>query len=325
MTRHMHIAGVMVATAVASLPGPALGQGTSADRPIRMVVAVSPGGATDMIGRMIAARLSERVQRRVVVDNRPGPSQMVGGDIVAKSTPDGNTLLMASSGIATINHLYSKVPFDAIRDFAPVAFVATSPYIMVVHPSLPVASIRELIDYSKANPGKLSYSGGTPGTAQHLGGELFKKMTGADMLYIMYKGTGAVMPDLLGGRLQVAVENIVITVPHIRRGALRGLAVTSAKRSAVIPELPTVAESGVPGFQTTGWFGIFAAARTPPAVVAKLNADIAAIMTMPEVVDRLSTAGAEAVSGPPDDLRRLLASESAVWGKVIREAGLHVQ
>jgi len=196
---------------------------------------------------------------------------------------------------------------------------------MVVHPSLPVNSVRELVAYSKANPGKLSYSGGSPGTAQHLGGELFKRMTGTDMLYIMYKGTGAVMPDILGGRLQVAIENIVITVPHIRRGALRGLAVTSPQRSSVIPELPSVSEAGVAGFQAIGWFGVFAAARTPHATVAKLNAEIAAIMLLPDVTEKLTSSGAEPVSGPPDDLRKLLASESAVWGKVIREAGLRVQ
>jgi tripartite-type tricarboxylate transporter receptor subunit TctC len=308
--------------ALATVHSPA--QGIS-DRPMRMVVAVTAGGTTDIMGRLVATKLTERLGKRVIVENRPGPSQMIGADIVAKSAPDGHTLIMASSGIATINHLYSNVPFDAIKDFAPIAFIATSPYIVVVHPSLPVNNIRELIDHSKANPGKLSYSGGSPGTSQHLGGELLKRMTGMDMLYIMYKGTAAVMPDIIGGRLQVALENIVVTVPHIQRGALRGLGVTSLKRSSVIPEMPTVAEAGVPGYQVIGWFGVFAAARTPQPIVQKLNAEIAAIMKLPDVAERLVTSGAEPVSGPPNELRDLLARESAVWGKLIRESGLRIQ
>ncbi len=313
-----------LAACLAGLPATALSQDFS-ERPVRLIVGVQPGGATDTIGRIIAARLTDRINQRVVVENRPGPSQMVGLEIVAKAPPDGYTLFMSSSGISTINALYPKAPFDAATDFEPIAFVATSPYILVVHPTLPVNTVAEFIDYGRKNPGKLSYSGGTPGTAQHLGGELFKRSTGVDMLYIMYKGTGALMPDLLGGRLQAAFENVLIVIPHIRRGALRGLGVTSLQRSPAIPELPTIAESGVPGFQATGWFGVFAPARTPQPIVKRLNAEIQAIMKTPEVADRLTAAGAEAVSAPPEELRSLLHREIAVWHKVIREAGIRVQ
>ena len=244
---------------------------------------------------------------------------------MAKSQADGYTLLMSSSTHATISSLYSNVPFDPVKDFEPIAFIGTTPYVMVVHPSLPVKSVSELIEYAKARPGKLSYAGSTPGTAQHLGWELFKRTTGTDMLYVPYKGTGALMPDLLSGRLQAAIDNVLVMVPHIKSGALRGIGVTSAKRSPAIPELPTIAEAGVPGFQAVGWFGVFAAAKTPQPIVTKLNAEIAAIMKQSDVYDRLLAQGAEPVSGSPDDLRKLLAREIAIWSKVIREAGVKIE
>ena len=294
-------------------------------RPIRMIVGLPPGGSTDIMARIVAARLSERVGQQVVVDNRPGASGMIGIDLVVKSQPDGYTLLMSGGSIGTINSLYAKAPFDVAKDLAPIAFVATSPYVLVVQPSLPIRTVAELIDYARANPARLNYAGSTPGSLQHLSGELLKRSAGIDMLYVPYKGTGAVMPDLLGGRLHVAFDNVLIMVPHIRSGALRGLAVTSAQRSAVVPELPTIAESGVAGFQAVGWFGVFATAKTPGAIVAKLNATIAAFMKEPETRERLLAQGAEPRSGPPDDLRRYLAREIEVWGKVVRESRLKVE
>lgn len=311
-----------IATAGLALAGsPAAAQGYP-KRPIRMVVGVVPGGATDMLARIVGAKLSERFSQQVVIDNRPGPSSIVGSEIVARAAADGHTLLMSSSGLSIVGRLYKKVPFDPIRDFDPIAFVATTPYVFVVHPTLPVKTMSGLIDYAKAQPGKLTYAASTPGTTQHLGAELFQKIAGINMLYIPYKGSGAVLPDLLSGRLQVGIDNVLVVMQHVRRGAMRGLAVTSLKRSQVFPELPTVSEAAVPDFEAIGWFGVFSPARTPPEVIKQLNAEIAAIMQLPDVNKRLVDQGAEPVSAPPDELKKLLAREIAKWSKVIREVGI---
>jgi tripartite-type tricarboxylate transporter receptor subunit TctC len=291
-------------------------------RPIRMIVGLPPGGSTDIMGRLIAAKLGERFGQQVVFDNRPGASGIIGADLVAKSQPDGYTLLMAGGSFGTISSLYAKAPFDTARDFAPVALFATSPYIFVVHPSVPVNTMPEFFAYAKARPGQLNFAGSTPGSVQRLAGELLKRMTGIDMLYVPYKGTGLLLPDLLGGRLQAAIDNVLVVVPYMKSGALRGLAVTTLKRSATVPELPTIAESGAPGFQASGWFGVLAATGTPAPIVNKLNAEINAAMQQAEVRDRLLAQGAEPLTGPPDALRKLLAREREVWGKVIREAGI---
>jgi tripartite-type tricarboxylate transporter receptor subunit TctC len=291
---------------------------------IHMIVGFPPGGTTDVIGRLVAAKLSDRLGQQVVVENRPGASGMIGADAVAKAAPDGYTLLMSSSTHATYTSLYSKVPFDPVRDFEPVSFVGTTPYVMVVHPSLPVQSVADLVRYAKAHPGQLNYAASTPGTAQHLAWELFKRSTGTDLIYIPYKGTGALMPDLLSGRLQAAIDNVAVMTQHVRNGALRGIAVTSPKRSPVLPELPTVAESGVPGFQAIGWFGVFAPAGTPEPVIRTLSDKIASVLKQPDMLERMVELGAEAASGGQDDLRKLLANEMQVWGKVIREAGVKI-
>ena len=291
-------------------------------RPLRMIVGLPAGGSTDIMGRLVAAKLSERFGQQVVFDNRPGASGIIGADIVAKSQPDGYTLLMAGGSFGIISSLYPKVPFDTAKDFTPIALFATSPYVFVVHPSVPAASMQEFIAYAKARPGQLNFAGSTPGSVQRLSGELLKRMTGIDMLYVPYKGTGVLMPDLLGGRLQAAIDNVLVVVPYMKSGQLRGLAVTSAKRSVVVPELPTIGESGAPGFQSSGWFGVLAPAGTPAPVVKRLNAEISQAMQQPDVRERLLAQGAEPLSGPPDELKKLLAREREVWGKVIREAGV---
>ena len=291
-------------------------------RPVRLVVAVAAGGSTDIMGRVIAAKLGERIGQQVVVDNRPGGSSIIGADIVAKAQPDGHTLLMASASFGTVSSLFAKLPFDMDRDFAPVSLLATSPYVLVVQPSLPIKSVADLISYGKANPGKLNFAGSTPGSLQRLAGELLKRTAGFDMIYVPYKGTGQLMPDLLGGRLHVAIDNVLILTPYIRSNTLRGIGVTSAKRSALFPELPTIAENGLPGFHAVGWFGIFATGRTPQPVVDKLNTALVAIMKEPDMRDRLIAQGAEPLGGSPAELRQYLAGEITKWGKVIREAGI---
>ena len=291
-------------------------------RPIRMIVGLPPGGSTDIMGRLVAAKLNERFGQQVVFDNRPGASGIIAADIVAKSLPDGYTLLMAGGSFGTISSLFAHAPFDTAKDFAPVSLFATSPYLFVVHPGVPVKSMNEFIDYAKARPGQINFAGSTPASVQRLAGELLKRMTGIDMLYVPYKGTGALIPDLLGGRLNAAIDNVLVLVPHIKSGALRGLAVTTAIRSDVVPELPTIAESGASGFQASGWFGILAAARTPPAIVKTLNDAINAAMLQPETRARLLAQGAEPLTGSPGDLAKLLAREREVWGKLIREANI---
>ena len=256
------------------------------------------------------------------MDNRAGASGIIGAELVAKSQPDGYTLMMAGGSFGTISSLYTKLSFDTTRDFAPIALFATSPYVFVVHPSLPVNSMQEFFAYAKARPGQINFAGSTPGSVQRLSGELLKRTVGFDMLYVPYKGTGVLLPDLIGGRLQAAIDNVLVVVPYMKSGALRGLAVTSAKRSVVVPELPTIAESGAPGFQSGGWFGVLGAAGTPPAIIKKLNAEISSVMQQADVRDRLLAQGAEPLWGPPDELKKLLARERELWSKVIREAGI---
>jgi len=299
-----------------------VGAQTYPQRPVRMVVAVVAGGSTDIMARLVGAKLGERIGQQVVIDNRPGGSSIIGSDIVAKAQPDGHTLLMASGSFGTISSLFKKLPFDIEKDLAPVCFIGTSPYVLVVQPTLPIKTVADLISYGKANPGKLNYAGSTPGSLQRLAGELLKRTAGFDMTYVPYKGTGQLMPDLLGGRLHVAFDNVLILTPYIRSNTLRGIGVTSAKRSVLFPELPTIGEAGVPGFHAVGWFGVFSTGKTPAAVVDKLNTALVAVMKEPDMRDRLIAQGAEPLGGSPEDLRKYLAGEISKWGKVIREAGI---
>ena len=294
-------------------------------RPIRLIVGMPPGGTTDIVARLVAARLGDRLGRPVVVDNRPGASGIIGIQLVVNSQPDGHTLLIAGSSITAIGSLYSKVPFDVAKDLVPVAFVATSAYVLVVHPSVPTPTLRDFLAYAKARPEGLHFAGSSPGTIQHLSGEMLKRMTGINLLYVPYKGTGAVMPDLIAGRVPVAFENVVTMRPHVLGGTLRGLGVTSVSRSAVLPDVPTIAESGVTGFQASGRFTIFAHARTPAPIVERLNNEVWGFIKEPEIRDRLIAQGAEPMNAKPAELKTAVAAEIAQWGKVIREAGLKIE
>jgi tripartite-type tricarboxylate transporter receptor subunit TctC len=293
-------------------------------RPVRMLVGLPAGGSTDVMARVVSAKLSERIGQPVVVDNRAGASGIIAIQTVVSSQPDGHTLIMAAGSWGTISALF-KLPFDLQKDLAPIAFIGTSPYLLVSQPALPVKTVSDLVAYGKANPGKLTFAGSTPGSLQRLAGELLKRNAGFEMLYVPYKGTGAVMPDLLGGRLDLAIDNVLVLAPYVRKGQLRALGVTSLKRSVVYPELPTLAESGMPGFHAVGWFGVFGAAKTPPAIVNRLNGEILALMKEPETRDRLLAQGAEPQPGTPEDLRKHLAGEIEKWGRVIKEAGIKAE
>jgi tripartite-type tricarboxylate transporter receptor subunit TctC len=297
-------------------------------RPIRLIVGFTPGGATDLVGRLVAEKLTERFGQQVVIDNRPGASGIIAARLVASAQPDGYTLLISGSSISIVGSLYTQANFDIQRDLQPLALIATTPYVMVTHPSTGVKSVAELVSYAKPRAGKLSYGASTPGTVQHLSAEMFKRLAGVDMLFVPYKGTGSMMPDLLGGRIQIAMDNILILTPHIKSGAVYPLAVSTIKRSPILPDVPALAESGIPalsGFDTGGWFSMYTAHKTPPAIVNKLNAEILALLKTNEVRDRLLTFGATPLPGTPDDLRQQLAREVPRWRKVIQDAGIKVE
>jgi tripartite-type tricarboxylate transporter receptor subunit TctC len=294
-------------------------------RPMRLIVGVPPGGTTDIVARLVAARLGDRFGRPVVVDNRSGASGILAIQLVVNSQPDGHTLLISGSSITAIGSLYAKVPFDVAKDLVPVAFVATSAFVLVAHPSLQVTTLRDFFAYVKARPEGIHFAASSPGTIQHLSGEMLKRMTGVNLNYVPYKGTGAVMPDLLAGRVPVAFENVVTMRPHVLGGALRGLGVTSTTRSAVLPDVPTIAESGVSGFQANGRFMIFAHSRTTPQIVERLNNEVWGFIKETEFRDRLIAQGAEPMNGKPAELKTAVAAEIAQWGKVIREAGLRIE
>ena len=294
-------------------------------RPIRLIVGFTPGGSTDLVGRLIGSKLAERLGQQVVIDNRPGASGIIAAEIVAKAQPDGYTLLIAGSSISIVGSLYKDTKFDVQRDLEPLALVATSPYVMVAHPSIGVKTVAEFIAYAKPRPGKISWGASTPGTVQHLSGEMFKRVAGIDMVFIPYKGTGAMMPDILGGRLQIAVDNVLVLTQHIKQGTLYALAVTTAKRTPILPDVPSMAESGLPGFDTSGWFSMYSAPKTPPHIVKKLNDVIVASVNTADMRERLLTFGATPLPGTPADLRAQLAREVPAWRKVIQNAGLKAE
>lgn len=293
--------------------------------PMRMLVGTPPGGTTDVIARLIASKMGETLGQSIVVENKTGASGLIAAESVAKAASDGYTLLMASSQLATYRALYPTTTFDPERDLEAVGIVATSPYVMVVHPSMPVKSYAELIAYANANPGAISYAGSTPGTAQHLGWEMIKRKTGTNMQYVPYKGTSALMPDLLAGRLQAGIDNVAVLTPYIKSGKLRGLAVTSASKSSLLPELPTIAASGLPDFSAMGWFGVFTAVKLPAGTLTALKASLNAALNSPEIREKIAGMGAEIQSGSSDDMRTLLHREVTVWTKVIQDSGITVQ
>ena len=291
-------------------------------KPIRMLVAFAPGGGTDIIGRIAAQGITENLGQHVVVDNRPGAGGNIGTEMVAKALPDGYTLITAGTGTHAINpSLYAKIPYDAVRDFVPVCLVAETPYLMVVPVSVPARTVREFIELAKAAPGNLNMASSGAGGMPHLSGELFKIMTGVQLTHIPYKGTGAVFPDLIAGRMQVTFGDIVATYPYAKADRLRALGITSPKRAAQLPDIPTIAESGVPGYDAVGWFAVFAPANTPAHVVAKLNAAIVKFVRKPELKDRLAALGAEIVASSPDELARIQRNDIARWAKVVKESG----
>ncbi len=310
-----------------ALAAPAFGAQAQSypNKPIRLVCPFPPGGAVDIASRATAHTLSQLLGQPVTVDNRPGAGGNIGAEITAKSAPDGYTLLMTTSGIMGINPaLYSKIPFDSIKDFAPVSMLVSLNNVLVLNPSVPAKSVQEVIALAKAQPGKLTYASSGNGTSIHLSGELFKSMTGADMLHIPYKGSSPAVTDLLAGQVNMMFDNIPSSLPHIKAGKLRALAVTGSKRSQLLPDLPTIAEAGVAGYDSYVWFGIVAPAGTPPEIIAKLNAALVKTAATPEFRDRLTSQGYEVMSSTPEQMAASIRGEIDKWGKVVKASGAKV-
>ena len=313
---------VPVAVALAVLAAGAAGADVYPSKPIRFVVAFPPGGGTDLVARTIAPRLAERLAQQVVVDNRPGAGGNLGTEIVAKSAPDGYTMLMGSVGPLAINaSLFARMPFDPLKDLAPVTLAASTPNVLVVHPSLPVTTVQELIALAKARPGAINFASSGQGTPAQLAGELFNSMAGVKMVHVPYKGAAPALADLLGGQVQVMFSTMPPALPHVTTGRLRALAVASLRRSPAAPELPTLDETALPGFEATTWHGVMVPAGTPRAIVGTLHDDIVAVLRTPEIAERLSSQGAEAIGNTPEEFASYIRSETAKWAKVVRESG----
>ena len=299
----------------------ALAQGFP-ERPVRIIVPLPPGGSPDTIARTIAQGLQGVWPHAVVVENRTGGSQNIGADAVAKSAPDGHTWLLAPDNVFVVNPHIAKQPFDPLTDLAPVTLLARIQFLLVVHPSVPASSLQELIAYAKAKPGELNFGSSGTGSPQFLGGTLLQQMSGTKMNHVPYKGAAAAVPDLLQGRIQVWVGAANSLLPHIKADKLRVLGTSAAQRFAVLADTPTIAEAGLPGYSIYPWLGLFVPAKTPPEIIARINAESAKIVNSPEVKARLVPQGMDIATGSPDELARIIREDHARWGKVIRDAGV---
>jgi len=292
-------------------------------RPLRLVVPYLPGGSTDIVGRLVAAKLSESLGQQVVVDNRGGAGGNLGTDIVAKAPADGYTLLISSVTTLAIGaSLYAKLPYDASRDLEPVALVGSVPFVLLANASLPVKSVRELVALARERPGTLNFGSAGVGTSAHLAGELFKSLAAIDIVHVPYKGNAPAIADLIGGQIQLMFDFLPSAVPFIKSGKVKALAITPVKRSSSLPDVPTIAESGVPAYDMLSYFGVLVPAKTPAAIVARLNAEINKISTLPDVKERYAREGVDPVSETPGEFRTYLQGEITKWAKVVKDTGV---
>jgi tripartite-type tricarboxylate transporter receptor subunit TctC len=295
------------------------------NKPIRYIVPFAPGGMTDILGRVFGQKLSEAWGQQVIVDNRAGAAGGVGSEIAAKSKPDGYTILGGTISSHAINvSLYSKLPYDPVRDFAPITLYVSLPNMLVVHPSLPVRSVRDLISLAKAKPSQLTFASAGSGTSQHLSGELFNVLAGVKLVHVPYKGSGPGLADLMGGQVMMFFDNITTSLPLAKADKIRAIAVTTAKRASVMPELPTIAESGLAAYDVSSWQGVFAPAGTPKEIVAKLNTEIRRILALPDVRERLTQLGADPAGNTPEQFGAYVKAEIAKWGPIVKASGARV-
>ncbi len=288
-----------------------------------MIVPYPPGGSADILARAIGQKAGEDLGQSVVIENRPGAGTVIGTEALARSAPDGYSVMMGTVSSHAINPaLSAKLPFDPLKDFTPISLVASIPFAMIVHPSVPAKSVQELVSLANAKPGQLNYSSAGNGTSNHLAGELLKSMAGIDIVHVPYKGSAPALNDLIAGQVSLMFDLVLTAAPHIRSGAVRGLAVTGAQRSAVLPELPTVAESGIPGYEVSAWFGIFAPAGVPQPAVRRLNAEFVKAMREPDLRQRLASQGADVLTSTPEEFSAYLRSEIDKWARVVKASGM---
>ena len=311
-----------VLTVAGLIPAPGALAQKFPEKAVRLVVPFAAGGGTDIIARIMAQKLSDDWGRNVVVDNRPGGGTVIGSELVARSTPDGYTLLLTANPHSSNPALVAKLPYDTARDFSAVTMAAAAPLLLVVHPTLPARTVQELIAYAKTRPNPLTYASSGNGGPQHLAGELFKYLTGVALLHVPYKGGAPALTDLLGGQVQLSFASLLTSLPHIRVGRLRALGLTSSQRLETNPEIPTVAEAGVPGFEYLTWYGVFAPGATSRPLVAKIQQDMARVLTSPEIKERLARDGVQAVGNKPDEFASFIKKEIEKATQLIRMAGI---
>lgn len=329
--RSLHRSLLPLAGVAVLLPAsPAAAQPQSSAQPwpsraVRIVVPFGPGGSADFVGRLLGQRLTETLGQPVIVENRPGAGAMLGNEVVAKSLPDGYTLTIGTLGPFAVNQsLFRKVPYDSQRDFAPITLTGASSHVLVVHPSMPVKSMPDLVALAKQRPGQMTFASSGIGNATHLTGELFKSMAGLDVVHVPYKGGGAAVADLIGGHVAFSFASMPSAMPHVRAGRLRALAVAPAQRVSTAPELPTVAESGLPGFSSEDWQGVLAPAKTPQDIVMRLNGEIHKVLGTPEVREKLDAQGFQVRLSTPQQFAELIRVESAKWAKIVKEANIRI-
>jgi tripartite-type tricarboxylate transporter receptor subunit TctC len=311
--------------AIVSWSASALAQQPYPSRPIRLISPFAPGGGNDILCRTIAPKLTERIRQQVIVDNRPGANGIIGTEVAARSAPDGYTIVLIPSGHAVNASLHRKLPYDSIKDFTPITLVGSSPLILAVHPSLPARNVKELIALAKAHPEQLTYGSAGIGSSGHLGGALFDALTGTKMVHVPYKGMSLAITDLMSGQVSLVFGTSLSVMPHVRSGRLRAMATTGAQRSPALPDLPTVAEAGVPGYEAGLWYGFVGPAHIPAEIVRRLNAEIVAVLKLTEVRERLASQGVDAQPSTPEEFGRLLASDLERWAKVVQRAGIRAE
>ena len=294
-------------------------------RPIRIISPFPPGGGNDILCRAVAQKLTENLKQQVLVENRPGANGIIGTEAAARSAPDGYTIILIASGHAVNASLYRKLPYDPIKDFAPITLVGSGPLVLAVHPSLPTKNVKELVALAKARPGQLTYVSAGVGASGHLAGALFETMTGTTMVHVPYRGMAIAVSDLISGQVSMTFGTSLSVVPHVRSGRLRAMATTGAQRSPALPDLPTVAESGIAGYEASLWYGFVGPARLPPEIVRRLNSEIVAVLGLSEVRERLASQGVDVQSTTPEEFSRLLASDLERWAGVVQRAGVRAE
>ena len=320
------LAPTLVLAALACVALPASAQSDFPHKAIRFVVPAAAGGPTDLTARLIAQEMQKALGQPVVVEPKPGAGGNVGADAVAKSAPDGYTILMATIGTHAINQtLYKSLPFDPVKDFAPVTQVVQYPLVFVVHPSVPAKNVKEFVDYAKANPGKLNRASGGSGTSMHLSGELFRSMAGLDLPHIPYKGSAPALNDLAGGQVQLMFDSMMTAMPLVKAGKLRAIGTTGTARSGAAPDVPTIAEQGMPQYSAAGWIGVVAPAKTPPEIIAKLRNAVVSALRTPSVAERLTSQAAEIVGSTPEEFGAFMKAETAKWAVAVKASGATVE